>query len=275
MLLNLAKEMGFTVGTLQHVLEGYKVADEIAAHGAGASCFSDWWAYKMEVMDAIPWAGAMMRSRGVNVSFNSDSDELARRLNTEATKAVKYGNVDPHESLKLVTINPAQQLGVGHRTGSLEVGKDADLVVWSAEPLSPMAIALQTWIEGAKYFDRDEDLAARPAREQLRRALIVAAIEDTGGSGGGKRGKPSSARDGAPPVPTSTFGDEYLEESWALDCWRRGVDARYSRMAGDCGCGHRHGVGVSANDASGGASCGATCTDHNHAAAANAEGGAR
>ena len=278
MLLNLAKEMGFTVGTLQHVLEGYKVADEIAAHGAGASCFSDWWAYKMEVMDAIPWAGAMMRSRGVNVSFNSDSDELARRLNTEATKAVKYGRVDPHESLKLVTINPAQQLGVGARIGSIEVGKDADLVVWSAEPLSPMAIALQTWIEGAKYFDRDEDLAARPAREQLRRALIVAAIEDGGGSGGGgRRGRPGASRDSAPPVPPSTFGDEFLDESWALDCWRRGVDARYARMAGDCGCGHRHGVGIaSAHDTSGsGASCGAACTDHNHTAAAGAEGGAR
>ena len=278
MLLNLAKEMGFTVGTLQHVLEGYKVADEIAAHGAGASCFSDWWAYKMEVMDAIPWAGAMMRSRGVNVSFNSDSDELARRLNTEATKAVKYGSVDPHESLKLVTINPAQQLGIGTRTGSLEVGKDADLVVWSAEPLSQMAIALQTWIEGAKYFDRDEDLAARPAREALRRALIVAAIEDGGGSGGsGRRGRPGGARDSAPPVPTSTFGDEFLDETWALDCWRRGVDARYARMAGDCGCGHRHGIGIaSSNDTSGsGASCAATCTDHNHSAAAATEGGAR
>ncbi len=277
MLLNLAAEMGFTVGTLQHVLEGYKVADEIAAHGAGASCFSDWWAYKMEVMDAIPWAGAMMRSRGVNVSFNSDSDELARRLNTEATKAVKYGSVDPHESLKLVTINPAKQLGVGNRIGSIEVGKDADLVVWSAEPLSPMAIALQTWIEGAKYFDRDEDLAARPAREQLRRALIVAAIEDGGSSSGGRRGKPEAGRDSAPPVPASTFGDEFIDESWALDCWRRGVDARYARMAGDCGCGHRHGVGIaSAHDASGsGASCAANCTDHNHSAAAATEGGAR
>ena len=276
MLLNLAKEMGFTVGTLQHVLEGYKVADEIAGHGAGASCFSDWWAYKMEVMDAIPWAGAMMRARGVNVSFNSDSDELARRLNTEATKAVKYGGVDAHESLKLVTINPATQLGIGHRTGSLEVGKDADLVVWSAEPLSPMAIALQTWIEGAKYFDRDEDLAARPGREELRRALIVAAIEDAGGSGGGKRGRPGGGRDAAPPVPASTFGDEFLDESWALDCWRRGVDARYSRMAGDCGCGHRHGVGIaSSSDTGGGAACASTCTDHSHTATANAEGGAR
>ena len=278
MLLNLAKEMGFTIGTLQHVLEGYKVADEIAAHRAGASCFSDWWAYKMEVMDAIPWAGAMMRSRGVSVSFNSDSDELARRLNTEATKAVKYGGVDPHESLKLVTINPAQQLGVGHRTGSLEVGKDADLVVWSAEPLSPMAIALQTWIEGAKYFDRDEDLAARPAREQLRRALIVAVIEDGGSSSGaGRRGKPPSSHDGAPPVPASTFGDEFLEESWALDCWRRGVDARYSRMAGDCGCGHRHGIGVAAgHDGAGhGASCASTCTDHSDGTASGSEGGAR
>jgi len=277
MLLNLAKEMGFTVGTLQHVLEGYKVADEIATHGAGASCFSDWWAYKMEVMDAIPWAGAMMRSRGVNVSFNSDSDELARRLNTEATKAVKYGEVDPHESLKLVTINPAQQLGIGRRTGSIEIGKDADLVVWSAEPLSPMAIALQTWIEGAKYFDRDEDLAARPAREQLRRALIVAAIEDGGGSGGGRRGKPGGGRDSAPPVPASTFGDEFIDEAWAVDCWRRGVDARYARMAGDCGCGHRHGVGIaSSQDTSGsGASCASTCTDHNHSAATHSEGGAR
>jgi N-acetylglucosamine-6-phosphate deacetylase len=277
MLLNLAKEMGFTVGTLQHVLEGYKVADEIAAHGAGASCFSDWWAYKMEVMDAIPWAGAMMRSRGVNVSFNSDSDELARRLNTEATKAVKYGSVDPHESLKLVTINPAQQLGIGQRTGSIETGKDADLVVWSAEPLSPMAIALQTWIEGAKYFDRDEDLAARPAREQLRRELIVAAIEDGGGSGGGRRGKPGGGRESAPPVPASTFGDEFIDEAWAVDCWRRGVDARYARMAGDCGCGHRHGVGIaSSHDTSGsGGSHASACTDHNHTAAAHGEGGAR
>ena len=190
---------------------------------------------------------------------------------------MKYGSVDPHESLKLVTINPAKQLGVGNRIGSIEVGKDADLVVWSAEPLSPMAIALQTWIEGAKYFDRDEDLAARPAREQLRRALIVAAIEDGGSSSGGRRGKPEAGRDSAPPVPASTFGDEFIDESWALDCWRRGVDARYARMAGDCGCGHRHGVGIaSAHDASGsGASCAANCTDHNHSAAAATEGGAR
>jgi imidazolonepropionase-like amidohydrolase len=279
MLLNLAKELGFRVGTLQHVLEGYKVADEIAAHGAGASCFSDWWAYKMEVMDAIPWAGSMMRARGVNVSFNSDSDELARRMNTEATKAVKYGNVDPHEALKLVTINPAQQLGIGHRTGSLEVGKDADLVVWSGDPLSPMAIALQTWIEGAKYFDRDEDLAARAARESLRRALIVAAIEDGAGSGGagGRRGRPAGAADSAPPVPTSPFGDEFLDETWALDCWRRGVDARYARMAGDCGCGHRHGISVAraAVAGSGAESCGASCSDHDHGSAVQAEGGAR
>ena len=109
MLLRTAERWGFTIGTLQHILEGYKVADQIAAHGAGASSFSDWWAYKMEVMDAIPYNGALMTDVGVLVSFNSDSNELARRMNTEASKAVRYGDVEPHEAWKFVTINPAKQ----------------------------------------------------------------------------------------------------------------------------------------------------------------------
>jgi len=120
MLIRLADRLGFRIGTFQHVLEGYKVAPEIAAHGAGASSFSDWWAYKIEVMDAIPWNGAMLEKAGVLVSFNSDSDELARRMNMEAAKAVRYGNLAPEEALKFVTLNPAKQLGIDARTGSLE-----------------------------------------------------------------------------------------------------------------------------------------------------------
>jgi hypothetical protein len=160
------------VATLQHVLEGYKVADEIARHGAGASSFSDWWAYKFEVWDAIPYNGALMRERGVVVSFNSDSDELARRLNWEAAKAVRYGGVPPTDALGFVTINSARQLGIDKRVGSLEVGKDADLVVWSGDPLSSETIALETWIEGKKYFDRTADLSRRAELEKERVELV-------------------------------------------------------------------------------------------------------
>ncbi|MCZ6852221.1 MAG: amidohydrolase family protein, partial [Planctomycetota bacterium] len=147
MLIRVADEFGFTIGTFQHVLEGYKVAEAIASHGAGASTFSDWWAYKIEVMDAIPYNGALMHDVGVIVSFNSDSSELARRMNTEAAKAVRYGGLDPQDALNFVTINPARQLRIDHRTGSLEVGKDADFVIWSESPLSTYARCEQTWIE--------------------------------------------------------------------------------------------------------------------------------
>ena len=123
------------VGTLQHILEGYKVADEIAKHGAGASSFSDWWAYKYEVIDAIPYAGSLMRGRGVVVSFNSDSSDLARRLNLEAAKAVKYGGTPEPDALMFVTANPAKQLRIDARVGSLEPGKDADFAIWSGNPL--------------------------------------------------------------------------------------------------------------------------------------------
>ena len=171
-MLRVAEEFGVRVATLQHVLEGYKVADEIARHGAGASSFSDWWAYKFEVWDAIPYNGALMRERGVVVSFNSDSDELARRLNWEAAKAVRYGGVPPTEALAFVTINSARQLGIDKRVGSLEAGKDADLVVWSGDPLSSETIALETWIEGKKYFDRAADLSRRAELEKERVELV-------------------------------------------------------------------------------------------------------
>lgn len=165
-------EFGVRVRTLQHVLEGYKVAEKIAKHGAGASSFSDWWGYKFEVFDAIPYNGAMLHRAGVLTSFNSDDPELARRLNLEAAKAVKYGGVSPEEALKFVTSNPARQLGIDAQVGSLEAGKDADLVVWSSSPLSSYARCEQTWIDGRKYFDRQTDIERRRETASMRAALI-------------------------------------------------------------------------------------------------------
>jgi imidazolonepropionase-like amidohydrolase len=172
MLIRVAEEFGFRVATFQHGLETYKVAEEVARHGAGASIFSDWWAYKYEVVDAIPWAGAIDWQKGVLVSFNSDSGELARRLNAEAAKAVRYGGVPEEEALKFVTLNPAKQLGIADRVGSLEPGKDADFAIWSGHPLDSTAICLATWIDGRKYFDRDDDAELREALEAERSALV-------------------------------------------------------------------------------------------------------
>jgi N-acetylglucosamine-6-phosphate deacetylase len=182
MLIRLAEDFDFTIDTFQHVLEGYKVASEIAGHGANASSFSDWWAYKIEVYDAIPHNGAIMHRAGVNVSFNSDSDELARRLNTEAAKAVRYGGIEPAEALKFVTINPAIQLGIDDKVGSIEVGKDADFVIWSGDPLSMLTKCEQTWIEGVPYFtlERDAELRATAAaeRQRLIQKILTAAHKD-------------------------------------------------------------------------------------------------
>jgi len=171
-LVRLAEEFDVTVGTFQHVLEGYKVADELRQHGAGASTFSDWWAYKLEAYDAIPYNGALMHERGVVVSFNSDSSELARRLNLEAAKAVKYGGVDEERALDFVTINPAKQFRIDHRIGSLEKGKDGDFVIWSGHPLNVYSIVEQTWVDGVRQFDRGADLEGRAEIAQRREALI-------------------------------------------------------------------------------------------------------
>jgi imidazolonepropionase-like amidohydrolase len=172
MLLRVAKEFGFKVRTFQHVLEGYKVADEIAAAGAGSSTFSDWWAYKMEAYDAIPYNAALMRERGVLVSINSDSAEEARHLNQEAAKTMKYGELSSNDALKLITLNPAIQLGIDNRVGSIDVGKDADLVIYNRDPLSVYAVAQKTLIDGQVYFDRERDLAARPLLEKEKQALL-------------------------------------------------------------------------------------------------------
>ncbi|HEU4365793.1 MAG TPA: amidohydrolase family protein, partial [Candidatus Krumholzibacteria bacterium] len=152
-LLRTAEEFGFRVATLQHVLEGYKIADEIAAHGAGASTFSDWWGYKVEAYEAIPHNAALMTERGVVVSINSDSGEEMRHLNQEAAKAVRWGGMGEVDALKLVTLNPARQLGIDHRVGSIEVGKDADLVLYDGHPLSTRSVVQKTFIDGDLYFD--------------------------------------------------------------------------------------------------------------------------
>ncbi|HXG34424.1 MAG TPA: amidohydrolase family protein [Bryobacteraceae bacterium] len=177
MLLRLAEEIGFRIKTLQHVLEGYKVAKEIAAHGAGASTFSDWWAYKIEAWDAIPYNAALMLRKGVLVSLNSDSAELMRRLNTEAAKTIKYGGLTEDEALSLITINPARQLEIDSRVGSIEPGKDADLVLFDRHPLSSYAKVQKVFIDGELYFDRDRDLSARPERDERRKALLEKARE--------------------------------------------------------------------------------------------------
>ena len=154
MLIRLAEEMGFKIATFQHILEGYKVADEMARHGVGGSTFSDWWAYKVEAEDAIPHNAALMHKRGVLVSINSDSAEHARRLNTEAAKSMHWGGLTEDEVLAFVTINPAKQLKIDTRVGSLEVGKDADVVIWNKHPLSTYAIVDRVYIDGEQYYDR-------------------------------------------------------------------------------------------------------------------------
>jgi len=172
MLLRVAKEFGFKVRTFQHILEGYKVADELAAAGVGASTFSDWWAYKVEAYDAIPYNAALMTRRGVVVSINSDDAEEATHLNQEAAKTIKYGGLSHDEALKLVTINPAIQLGIDKRVGSIEVGKDADLVIYNHDPLSAYAVVQKTLIDGRVYFDRQQDIAGRPALEREKKTLL-------------------------------------------------------------------------------------------------------
>ncbi len=172
MLLRVAKEFGFHVQTLQHVLEGYKVADEISAAGTGASTFSDWWGYKVEAYQAIPYNAALMTRRGVVVSINSDDAAEATHLNQEAAKSIAYGGLTHDEALKLVTLNPAIQLGIDKRVGSIDVGKDADLAIYNRDPLSAYAIVEKTLIDGRVYFDRTADISGRAALQKEKTDLL-------------------------------------------------------------------------------------------------------
>ncbi len=171
MLLNLAKEFGFKVATLQHGLDGYKIASEIAQAGTGLSSFADDWSYKIEAYDAIPYNVAILLRHGVVATINSDSDERARRLNIDAAKLVRYGGLTDDEALKTITYNGALQLGVADKVGSLEVGKDADLAIWSGDPLSVYSSAETTFIEGEIYFDKKRDLDMREKMAKERAAL--------------------------------------------------------------------------------------------------------
>lgn len=192
MLMHVADSMGFMVNTFTHILEGYKVADKMKKHGAGGSTFSDWWAYKFEVNDAIPYNGAIMHNQGITVAFNSDDAEMGRRLNQEAAKAVKYGGVSEEEAWKFVTLNPAKLLHLDNSMGSVKVGKDADVVLWSDNPLSIYAIVEKTIIDGAIYFDLEKDAANQKANQEEKARIVEKMIAAK--KGGAKTQKPSNKK---------------------------------------------------------------------------------
>ena len=193
MLMKTTERHGFNVNTFTHILEGYKVADKMAEHGVGASTFSDWWAYKYEVWDAIPQNGPIMHEQGVTVAFNSDDAELGRRLNQEPGKAVQFGGMSEEDAWKFVTLNAAKLLHLDDRMGSIKAGKDADLVLWNAHPMSVYAMAEATWVDGVKYFDREEMKARRAAAERERNRLAQAMLAD---KHAGKRTQPVEAKGG-------------------------------------------------------------------------------
>jgi imidazolonepropionase-like amidohydrolase len=182
-LMLLGDELGFKVATLQHGLEAYKIAPEIARHGTGVSIFVDSWGYKLEAWDAIPYNAYILWKNNVSVSINSDSDERMRRLNLDAAKVMKYGGVPEEDALKMITINPAKQLGIDKRTGSIEVGKDADIAIWSAHPFSVYAHVEWTLIEGEVFFDRAKDEQRRAELQKEREALEKLDINKPPGSG--------------------------------------------------------------------------------------------
>lgn len=189
MLMKVAEKFNFRVNTFTHILEGYKVADKMAEHGVGGSSFADWWAYKFEVYEAIPHNGAIMHEQGVTVVFNSDDAEMARRLNQEAAKAVRFGGVSEEDALKFVTLNPAKLLHIDQYTGSLKPGKDADVVLWSDHPLSVYAKADMTFVDGIKFFDRQEDLKKREEVATERNRIIQKMLAEK--KDGGKMQRPS------------------------------------------------------------------------------------
>jgi imidazolonepropionase-like amidohydrolase len=178
MLMKVANKFNFNINTFTHILEGYKVADKMKEHGVGGSTFSDWWAYKYEVNDAIPYNAAIMHDVGVTVAINSDDSEMSRRLNQEAAKSVKYGGISEEEAWKFVTLNPAKLLHIDNRVGSIKVGKDADVVLWSDNPLSVYAKAEKTIIEGVTYFDLERDKNSRKAIKKEKSELISMMIKD-------------------------------------------------------------------------------------------------
>ncbi|MEM8757094.1 MAG: amidohydrolase family protein [Planctomycetota bacterium] len=254
MLANIARDYGFTIGSYQHGLETYKVAEAVKAHSRGGSIFSDWWAFKVEVQDAIPFTGPILWETGVPVSFNSDSDNLVRRMNTEASKMIKYGKqlgleIPPADALAVVTINPAVQLGIDHRVGSIEAGKDADLAVWSGDPLSSLSRVTHTFVDGramwSETIDREHRETIRAERSRLIAKLIGAPDEDTNADGD----ESAADQPGAEPEPDSRGGRRVsLAQRIMMDnlrayhrsLWLEGKDMGTTMRPGDCGCGLTH-----------------------------------
>ena len=195
MLMKVAERFGVTINTFTHILEGYKVADKMKAHGVGGSTFSDWWAYKFEVNDAIPFNGAIMHSQGVTVAYNSDDAEMSRRLNQEAAKAVKYGGVSEEDAWKFVTLNPAKLLHIDDEVGSVKVGKSADLVLWSDHPMSIYAVAEKTMIEGVFYYELDRATAQVDVIQKERNQLIQQMLSAKNGGAPTQKAPKKQARE--------------------------------------------------------------------------------
>jgi imidazolonepropionase-like amidohydrolase len=187
--MKVAERFNFRVNTFTHILEGYKVADKMAEHGVGGGTFADWWQYKYEVREAIPYNAALMTMAGVTVAINSDDAEMARRLNQEAAKSIKYADMGELEAIKMVTINPAKLLHLDSRMGSIKVGKDADLVLWNDHPLSIYAKPEKTMVDGIVYFDIEKDAQMRDAIQD-ERARIIAKMKSAKASGAATQ-KPS------------------------------------------------------------------------------------
>jgi len=205
MLMHVGDSLGFHVNTFTHILEGYKVADKMKAHGSAGSTFSDWWAYKNEVAEAIPYNGKLMHEVGLVTGFNSDDEEMARRLNQEAGKAVTYGKVSEEEALKFVTLNPAKMLHVDNRIGSLKAGKDADVVIWSADPLSIYAVCEKTYVDGVLYWDLSKDAENQKTMKADMGRIIQKMID-------AKSGGATTQRAGAGAQRRPRYECETLEE---------------------------------------------------------------
>lgn len=207
MLIHVADSLGFKINTFTHILEGYKVADKMKAHGIAASTFSDWWAYKMEVQEAIPYNGKIMHNVGITTAFNSDDAEMARRLNQEAGKSVLYGGLSEEDALKLVTLNPARILHIDSKVGSLKAGKDADVVIWSANPLSIYAKAEKTFVDGISYWDIERDAQVQTAQKTEKARIIQKLAESK--NAGARTQRPTA------PVAPRLYHCESQEDHWA------------------------------------------------------------
>ena len=202
MLMHVADSFGFRVNTFTHILEGYKVADKMKAHGVNGSTFADWWAYKYEVIDAIPYNATLMTKMGVNTAINSDDAEMARRLNQEAAKSVKYGGMSEEDAWKMVTLNPAKMLHLDSHMGSIKVGKDADIVVWDNDPLSIYAGVEKTFVDGICFYDKEKDAAKRETIKHERARIAQKMLDEK------KAGAPTQEAPKKSNMPYSCGGND-------------------------------------------------------------------